>query len=265
MPHALLHGHDIYYEESGNLTPVIMLHGFPLSSEIWAPIREPLAETCRIVTPDLRGHGFSAKPAGNYSMDTLAEDVGALADHLGFERFILGGHSMGGYIALRFAAGNRDRLSGIILVDTRAAPDTDEGKAKRLSAIEKIRHEGPGAFLDGFVPSLLGETTRADNPALIDRVRQIASRVPDHVLAACLKGMMDRPDSRELLPNLGVPALVVVGEEDTLTPPDSAREMARLLPDAELVVIPSAGHTPSLEAPDATAKAIAEYMRRVSR
>jgi pimeloyl-ACP methyl ester carboxylesterase len=265
MPHAALHGHDIYYEDSGGLTPVILLHGFPLSSEIWVPIRARLAESCRLVTPDLRGHGLSAKPAGNYSMEVLAQDVAALADQLGFERFILGGHSMGGYVALRFAARNPDRLSGIILVDTRAEPDTDEGKAKRLSAIEKIRHEGAGSFLDGFVPSLVGETTRRDNPTLIDHVRQIAGRVPDHVLAACLKGMMDRPDSRELLPSLGFPALVVVGEEDTLTPPDSAREMARLLPNAELVVIPRAGHTPSLEAPDATAKAIAEYIRRVSR
>ncbi|MDR5696490.1 MAG: alpha/beta fold hydrolase [Armatimonadota bacterium] len=264
MPYAALHGHDIYYQDGGHGEAVILLHGFPLSCEIWAPMREWLSETCRLVTPDLRGHGLSAKPVGQYVMDVLADDIVALAEHLGFERFVLGGHSMGGYVAFRFAARYADRLSGLILVDTRAEPDTDEGKAKRLAGIEKIRREGASAFLDGFVPGLLGETTKARHPALLGHVRRIALRVPDHVLAACLKGMMDRPDSRDLLPNLGIPVLIVVGEEDALTPPDSARQMARSLPDAELVVIPRAGHTPSLEAPDLTAKAIAHYLRRVS-
>lgn len=260
-----MRGHGIYYEDTGRGTPVVLLHGFPLSSEIWAPVRERLADTCRLVTPDLRGHGLSAKPAGNYSMEAMAEDVAALADHLKLERFVLGGHSMGGYIAFQFAAHRADRLSGIVLVGARAEPDTDEGKAKRLSGIEKVRGEGAAAFLDGFIPALLGETTRTKSPALIEHLRRISSRVSGDVLAACLKGMMDRPDSRELLPNLGIPALVVVGEEDTLTPPDHAREMTRLLSDAELVVIPGVGHTPSLEAPDATAKAIEEYIRRVCR
>ncbi|MDR5708824.1 MAG: alpha/beta hydrolase [Armatimonadota bacterium] len=249
-----------YCEDAGKGLPVLLLHGFPLSSEIWSPLRDVLASRCRVVTPDLRGFGRSDKPEGPYTMESLAEDVLGLADTLGLDRFVLGGHSMGGYVAFRVAARAPGRLVGLILVCTRAEPDTEEGKARRRQAIETIRAEGSRSFLEAFLPNLLGATAKASRPELLERLREIASAIPAHVLVGCLVGMRDRPDSRDLLPRIQVPALVVAGEEDPVTPLESARRMAEGFPRAQLVLLPRCGHTPSLEAPEALARALLQFL-----
>ncbi|MCS7171960.1 MAG: alpha/beta hydrolase [Armatimonadetes bacterium] len=249
-----------YCEDAGDGLPVLLLHGFPLSSEIWSPLRDALVARYRMVTPDLRGFGRSDKPEGSYTMESLAEDVLELADALGLDRFVLGGHSMGGYIAFRIAARAPGRLLGLVLVCTRAEADTEEGKARRRQAIQTIRTEGPRPFLETFLPNLLGATTKASRPELLKRLHEIAASVPAHVLVGCLEGMMERPSSHELLPSLRMPVLVVAGEEDAVTPPESARTMAEGFPRAQLTFLPRCGHTPSLEAPEALAQALSQFL-----
>ena len=248
-------------EDHGQGVPLVLLHGFPLSLAMWDPIRPGLTEVARVITPDLRGFGSSDKPTGDYSMASLADDLLRLADALGLERLVLGGHSMGGYVALRFAAEHRDRLAGLILVDSRAEADPPEGRARRDAAIARIEREGGAGFLDDFVPNLVGESTRARAPRFLAELRASAAEVPDHVLIGCLRGMRDRPDSTSLLRDLGVPALVLVGSEDAITPLAAARAMAEMLPRATLAVIPGAGHTPPVERPLPTAEAISAFLR----
>lgn len=260
--YAQVNGYRLFYEDTGQGVPVVLLHGFPLSSRIWSPIRQAIARHARLITPDLRGHGLSEKPDGRYSMASLAHDMATLVDRLGLEKLVLGGHSMGGYITFQLAQHFPERLRGLILVDTRAEADTDEGRARRLKAIAQIRTEGAAAFLEAFLPGLIGPSSKASNPQLLDELKAMAALVPDHVLVGCLQGMLERPDSRPLLPALHLPVLVLVGEEDQLTPPSEAQAMAEALPLADLVVIPQAGHTPSLEAPQAVAQAILHFIRR---
>ena len=249
-------------EDHGEGVPVVLLHGFPLSSAMWTGVRTAVEQVARLVTPDLRGFGGSDKPASGYTMEALADDVVRLADRLGLARFVLGGHSMGGYVALRVAAAHPERLAGIILVDSRAEADTVEGRARRDASIERIRRGEAVAYLDEFVPNLVGATTRARAPRLLAELRGIAAEVPDHVLIGCLSGMRDRPDSTPVLASLDVPALVLAGEEDAITPPESARAMAATLPRAELMLIPQAGHTPSVERPIPTAEAVMAFLRQ---
>lgn len=260
MPELYLRGLRFHYAEWGSGLPVVLVHGFPLSSEIWAEVAVRLADIFRVVAPDLRGHGGSEAPPGPYSMDDLAEDVVALADALGFERFVLGGHSMGGYVAFRVAARWPERLSGLVLVATRAEADTEDGRARRRKAIERIQVEGASAFLADFLPNLVSDQTRRSRPEVMARLWEAARRVPDRALVACLQGMMDRPDSRQLLKQLSVPALVVAGEQDAVVPVESARAMAEALPRARLVVVAGAGHVPSVEEPEATASALREFL-----
>jgi pimeloyl-ACP methyl ester carboxylesterase len=254
-------GCEIAVEDHGSGVPVVLLHGFPLSMAMWDPIRPGLAEAARVITPDLRGFGASDKPTGDYSMTALAEDITRLCDALGLEKIVLGGHSMGGYVALRFAAAHRDRLAGLILVDSRAEADPPEGRARREAAIARIEREGGAGFLDDFVPNLIGETTRARAPRFLAELRAIAAGVPDHVLVGCLRGMRDRLDSTDLLRSLDVPALVVVGAEDAITPPSNARTVAERLPRATVVEVPGAGHTPPVERPLPTTEALVGFMR----
>jgi pimeloyl-ACP methyl ester carboxylesterase len=193
-------------------------------------------------------------------MDELAEDVIRVADHLELERFVLGGHSMGGYVAFRVAASHRQRLSGLILIDTRAAADTPEGAAKRRASIAAIAAGGRDKFLDGFLPLLVAPASRARQPELMQQLRTIAAGIPDHVLTGCLKGMMTRPDSRDLLAGLDLPVLAIVGAQDPVTPPDEARALALALPRGVLLEVPDAGHTPPLEQPKIVGEAIIKFL-----
>lgn len=252
-------------EDHGEGVPVMLLHGFPLSSEIWAPVRPAIEQTARLITPDLRGFGRSDKPRGPYALEVLAGDVIALADALGLDRFVVGGHSMGGYVALRVAERLPSRLAGLVLVDTRAESDTAEGRASREASIRRIENEGPTGFLDDFVPNLVGPTTRDRAPRFLRDLRAIADEVPSHALAGCLRGMAERPDSGPLLRSLNVPALVLVGAEDTITPQEAAQAMAAALPQAIVAVIPAAGHTPSVERPVAVADAMVAFLKALAR
>ncbi len=248
-------------EDHGEGVPVILLHGFPLSSRMWTPVRTAIEQAARLITPDLRGFGSSDKPAAGYAIDDLAGDVVRLADAVGIDRFVLGGHSMGGYLALGIAAKWPERLAGLILVDTRAEADAPEGRERRNAGIARVAAGDASAFLDEFVVGLVGPSSRARAPRVLAELRAIAAEAAPEALAGCLAGMRDRPDRSALLPTLDVPALVIVGQEDSLTPPASSRAMAAALPRATLVEIPSAGHTPSMERPIPTAEAILGFLR----
>jgi pimeloyl-ACP methyl ester carboxylesterase len=249
-------------EDHGAGVPLLLLHGFPLAMAMWDPIRTGLATVARVITPDLRGFGASDKPEGDYSMASLAKDVLALVDALGLDRVVLGGHSMGGYVALRFAAAHPDRLAGLVLVDTRAEADPPEGRQRRDAAIARIEREGGAGFLDDFVANLIAPQTRERSPRFLAELRALAADVPDHVLIGCLRGMRDRTDSSVLLPSITAPSLVIVGAEDSVTPPSAAQAMVASLPQASLAVIPGAGHTPSVERPIPTAEAIIAFLQQ---
>lgn len=256
-----VNGVSLAVGEAGSGVPLLLVHGFPLSSQMWEPVLPPLAEAARVITVDLRGFGDSQAPADGYTMDRLAADVMAVADVMGVDRFVLAGHSMGGYVAFRVAARGPDRLAALVLVDSRAEADDEAGRRRREEAITRIVGGGRENFLDDFIPNLVAPDTRRRSPRLLDELRAMAQGVPDRVLAGCLAGMRDRPDSRELLPTLTVPVLVMVGEDVAITPPASAQAMADAVGRAQLAIIPGAGHTPPMERPVAAAEVMVAFLR----
>jgi len=255
-----VNGYALAVEDGGHGTPLLLLHGFPMSSAIFSPIRPMVERVGRLVTVDLRGFGASDAPPGSYDMDSLADDVVRVANHLELDRFVLGGHSMGGYVAFRVAANHRHRLAGLILIDTRAAADTPEGVERRWASIAAIKGGGRSTFLDGFLPLLVGPVTRDRKPETMELLRTIAAGIPDHVLTGCLDGMMTRPDSRGLLAGLDLPALVIHGADDAVMPPAEARALALALPRGQLLEVLDAGHTPTLEQPEHVGEAIARLL-----
>lgn len=258
--HVEVSGIRLGYEVDGQGPPVVLLHGFPLNRAMWGPQVAALRDRFTVITPDFRGFGESEVPKGPLTVDDYAQDILSLLDALGHPRVILGGCSMGGYVAFRIVARAAARISALLIVDSRADPDTDEGRQRRYAAIKRIEAEGSVGFLEEFVMALVGPTTRVQRPGVFGAVRQIVGSPPAQSLTAGLSAMASRPDSRPLLASIAAPTLVVVGEEDTLTPPASAEVMVQGLPHARLVTIPAAGHLSNLEAPEAFNRAAREFL-----
>jgi pimeloyl-ACP methyl ester carboxylesterase len=227
---------------------------------MWGPQVAALRDRFTVITPDYRGFGESDLPPGPLTMDDYARDVLGLLDVLGHKRVILGGCSLGGYVAFRVVAQAADRVSALILADTRAEPDTDEGRQRRHAAIARIEREGPAGFVEEFAANLVGPTTKAQRPGVASALRQIIGAPASRGLTAALAAMASRPDSRPLLAAITVPALVIVGEEDALTPPASAEVMAQGIPNAKLAVIPAAGHLACLEVPEAFNRIVRDFL-----
>jgi pimeloyl-ACP methyl ester carboxylesterase len=194
-------------------------------------------------------------------MTTYADDLAALLDTFGVDDVVLVGHSMGGYIAFEFVRRWRRRVRALVLVDSRAEADSAEGRKGRDAAAAAARERGAAATAEAMLPKLFGGTDAASVGPPWQQVEAtiLATSVPG--MAGALAAMRDRPDSTALLPQLaGLPTLVVVGEEDRLTPAAGARMMAEMIPGARLQVLPGVGHLPPLEAPAETTRVLAEFL-----
>lgn len=243
---------------------ILFIHGFPLDRSIWSPQVSALTHWRRIA-PDLRGMGQSQAPEGGYAMGAYAEDLAQLLDALGVNRAVLCGLSMGGYVAFECLRRWPDRVAGLVLMDTRAEADPPEARQGRDAMISMVREKGAGAVAEAMVPRVLRPGTVTTNPGLVEQVRQMMAGSPVAGVAGALAAMRDRPDSRPLLPTLGhVPTLVMVGEDDVLTPPEMGRAMADAIPGAEYQVIERAGHLPTLEQPEQTTERLRRFLDRVA-
>lgn len=260
MPYATVNGIRLAYSEQGTGLPVVFLHGFPLNREMWTPQRQGLSDRARIVTVDLRGHGESDAPLWQYTMEQFSDDVAGLLDHLGLQSVVLVGLSMGGYIALMFCRRHAHRLKALVLTDTRAQADTEEGRAGRFQMAQTAYRKGPDAVRDIMVPKLLCPRTLQSNPMVVSQVDAMIARMELSGLAGDLMAMASRPDSVPLLPSIRCPTLVMVGEQDQPTPVSDARLMSDRIPGARLEIIPDAGHLPNLEQPERFNQALWRFL-----
>jgi pimeloyl-ACP methyl ester carboxylesterase len=237
-----------------------MLHAFPLNARMWEGQRS-LADTgWRVIAPQLRGFdgGVGDPPAA--SVDDYAGDVIDLLDALHVKQAVVCGLSMGGYVAfalLRLAA---RYVQGLVLADTRSQADTNEGVAGRTRLLQLVLDKGPSAVADEMIPKLLGDTTRSTRPAVVELVRSLAVANSADAIAGAIRALMTRPDSTPLLQSIHVPTLVVVGDEDGLTPPSASADMHRAIAGSELLRIPQAGHLSNLEQPELFNAALAAFL-----
>ena len=258
MMHFTHAGVRLAYEETGTGLPVILLHGFPFSHQMWRP-QAPLARAARLITPDLRGFGESGgTPA---SLDELADDLHALVEHLRLPAVVFGGFSMGGYVLFRYLARHADRAKAVLLLDTRAEADTPEGRQRRYDSIARIEVDGPAGYLDDFVKLVVATKTLESRPDLVKTVRELMETRRTPSLVGGLRAMAQRPDSTPVLSSIRVPTLIVVGEDDKATPVSSARTMHEAIPGSRLVIIPEAGHVSNLEQPEPFNAALRDFLQ----
>jgi len=238
-------------------TPILFLHAFPLNATMWERQRAALGSR-RTLAPDFPG--FGGRPPGAPELDRFAEAVIQEMDAAGIPRAVVVALSMGGYVAFRLHALAPERVAGLVLADTRAGGDDEAGRTKRTDQAARVRREGVGWLGDAFLPALLGETTRRDRVEVVAAVRGMIDAADPEGVARALEGMRGRPDSSPRLGGIRVPVLVIVGEEDTLTPVGESRKIAEGVPDGRLTVIPGAGHLSNLEDPDSFNEALKSFL-----
>jgi pimeloyl-ACP methyl ester carboxylesterase len=214
----------------------------------------------RVIAPHFRGFdGGPGDPPAN-SIDDYAGDVVDLLDALHVHEAVVGGLSMGGYVAFALLRHASRYVRGLILADTKAQADTPEGVEGRKRMLELLGRQGPAAVAEEMLPKVLGETTRRTRPAVVEQVRSLATSSSAEAIAGALRVLMTRPDSTPQLAGIHVPTLIIVGDEDTVTPPSAAAEMHRAIAGSELVTIPETGHLANLEQPDAFDAAMANFL-----
>jgi len=260
---VMVNGVNLAVEVRGEGPAILFVHGYPLDRTIWSDQIAGL-EGFRRIAPDLRGMGRSDAPDLGYSMGIYAADLAALLDTLGVDDVILCGFSMGAYVGFEFVRRWRHRVRALILVSTRAEADAMEGRRARDAAAALARESGAGAVADSMLGKMLTAATIEESPSLAERVRALMAATPVPGMVGALAAMRDRPDSMDLLPTLeGIPALVIVGEEDQLTPPERARAMVVALPEARLVVIPGAAHLTTMEKAGEATAAMRTFLKRL--
>jgi pimeloyl-ACP methyl ester carboxylesterase len=247
----------LYYEVSGSGPDLVLLHPFPLTHHFWHEV-VPKLSGYRVLTPDLRGHGRSELGNGPATMEKHAADLLRLCESEAVNKAVFVGVSIGGYALFEFWRRNRERVTGLVLSNTRATAETAESRANRLHIADQVLSEGTDPFIDDMLGKLIGSTTQSKRPEVVEAARRMMESMSPEDIAGVQRGMADRPDSVATLSTIDVPTLVIAGEQDI--PPLSAAELMRdRIPNSTLHVIPKAGHYAALERPEEYAALIQQF------
>jgi pimeloyl-ACP methyl ester carboxylesterase len=257
---------SLHYTEAGEGLPVVLLHAFPLSSAMWADQRAGLSGRYRVITPDQRGFGgtpIGGDPASlaRPSLTTAADDLVRFLDGLGLDQVVVGGLSMGGYVAMALLRRHPERVRALVLANTKATADPEPAAAnrQRIAAAVLAAHSSE-ILLDEVFPKLLGETSTGSRPEVVARVRDQVREAPPAAVAWAQRAMAARPDSLDTLHGATVPALVIAGEEDSLIPVTEAEAMVAALPKGRLVRLAGVGHLSAVEDPAAFNAAVTGFL-----
>lgn len=246
------------YDEAGSGPALILIHGFPLDRTVWSEQLKGLADFRRVIAVDLRGRGKSeSSPAEGWSIDLYADDVAETIESLGVSAADVAGLSLGGYVAFSLLRRHPDKVRSLILIDTKAAADTAEAKEGREKTAAAAREQGTASIAEGLIPKLVAPGASEE---VKSKAMAMAKATPGETAAADALAMRDRADSTLDLGSIGIPAVVIHGEDDQLMPAGGAREMAGGIPGATFVPIPAAGHLAPLENPEAVNAALRKFL-----
>lgn len=252
---------SLYLQDEGQGDPILFVHGFPLDHTMWKQQISVLSATYRCLAVDLRGFGKSTATNGTVTMEQMADDLAALLDKLEITQPVtLCGLSMGGYVAWQFWERHRNKLARLILCDTRAIADTDKARADRLITADKVEAEGTSQLAEAMLPKMYAKSTQHQQPDLIENTRKTILESSPTGVAAAARGMAARPDVTKWLPAITVPVLLLTGEHDSISTVDEMAEINRMLPKSKHVVIDNAGHMAPQEQPQATNRAILDFL-----
>ena len=261
-------GIDWSIYDEGNGKALVFLHGFPFDRRLYQGACQSLTDRYRVLIPDLPGFGKSQFQSGTegpscLEMSDFADGLAVLLDELDESNAVICGLSMGGYIAMQFFRRHSDQLAGLIFCDTRSTPDIPSVAEKRRVLADSVHNTGAAPLADQMIPALLSPKTIAENPDVVSSLTEMISEQLPSGIAAAARGMAARDDSTQFLKDITVPTLVMVGEDDHISPPEAMREMANIISKSEFCTVPGAGHLPPLENPLFFTEAVRQFAGRV--
>ncbi len=255
MNTLLVNGLNLAYTRRGKGNLLMLVHGYPLDSSIWNDLIPLLENDFDLILPDLRGFGQSTTILSGYTLLDMADDLAGLLDHLGIEKTILAGHSMGGYISLAFARKYPQRVSGLALIASQAGIDTPEGKERRYKTAAEVDEKGVGSVADAMTPKLSDET------GVRTFVRELIGRQSRQAVMGALKAMAEREDSISILSAFEFPLVLIHGDSDQLISIERAKDIVSVKPSARLFELKGAGHMPMMESPQQVADGLRHFVR----
>jgi pimeloyl-ACP methyl ester carboxylesterase len=261
MTTVITDGISIRYDDTGTGDALLLVHGHPFDRSMWRPQAEAFsAAGWRVIAPDLRGYGRSTVVPGKTELSTFARDLAALLDDLAIDRAVVGGLSMGGQIVLEFRRLFPERVRALILADTFAQGETEQGKQWRYDLADQLEAEGMDAYARRVLAKMIASRNVDALPDVAAHVLGMMAATPPRGAAAALRGRAERLDYTELLPTIDVPTLVVVGSEDEYTPICDAEYLRDRIPGCRLAVIEDAAHMPNLERPEQFNRVISDFL-----
>ncbi len=257
-----VNGIAVYEYGDKKQTPLIFIHGFPYNSTMWSQQIKKLKESYYCVAYDVRGLGDTPPGDGQFTMEMFVDDLFSVIDGLDLEKPVIAGFSMGGYIALRAIEREPDKFLALILSDTKSEADDDAGRLKRANAINTIDKEGMDKFASDFVPMTFGQNAPQQIQETYNAILEQAKKESPIGVKGCLLAMAARTDTSLVLGNIQVPTLLLVGEQDTLTPPTVMQQMHERISNSEMITIPGAGHMTPIENPEVVTQSIQDFLAK---
>ncbi len=255
-----------WYVDEGNWNamPVIFIHGFPFSHEMWSEQIALVSKEYRAIAYDVRGHGRSYVGEAQFTIEHHVDDLIGLMDTWLIEKAVVVGLSMGGYIALRALERNPERFRAAVLCDTRSEADTNEGKLKRFETMKAVRDHGSEVFAEAFVKNVFAADTFTTKPDTVRRIKKIIAATPPLSIAGTLLALAARTDTTASLGRITVPTLILVGEKDVTTPPAASQAMHERISGSEFHIISNAAHMSNLENPEEFNHRLLTFLKRVA-
>ncbi len=265
MGQGRISGVAMSYRESGEGSedPLVLLHAFPLNGRMFEGQTAAFSDGRRVISPDYPGFGRSPRTPAQPDLRYYAGCVSNLLDRLDLGRVVLGGLSMGGYVAFECLRLFPERISGLILANTRPDQDSQETRQNRNRAANRVAEEGVGVLIELQMQRLLAPGTLKDEPEVVEKVKAMIFESSPTGVVAALGAMRERPDSTALLGAIEVPTLVIGGEEDAISSPEVMGAMAEKIPDSRHVTLPKAGHLSNLENPEEFNSALRDFLARL--
>ena len=258
-------GAEICFDVAGSGPPVVLLHPFPVNHEFWLPVSEFLSTRYRLIMPDLRGHGESGLGDGPATMAKHAGDIARVMTAAGTDRAVMVGVSIGGYVLFEFWRRFRERVSALVLSNTKSGADSPEARAGRLQAADDVLKRGAEPFFESMLSKVLGDTTRRSRPDLVEGALRMMRKMSPEDVAAVQRGMAERPDSIATAKPIDVPTLIITGDEDTATGVPEAEIMKQSIRGSEMKVVAKAGHYAAWEQPQEVGPMLRKFLDSVPR